>query len=426
MKTDFFYGKSLPAQLMANSQRLMQISFILISCFFFLFSSCKSNKEGGEIRPTVVVLSLDGFRWDYADHTETPNLDKIARKGVKAESLIPVFPSGTFANHYGMATGLYPDNHGIVANRFSCPILGEDYNKAQRESVRYGRFYSGEPIWVSAQKQGLSSAAFFWVGSEADVMGVKPDRWKIYENDFSYGDRIDTVVHWLSLPETERPHLIMWYYHQVDTDGHRYGPLADSLLLTVKMKDSLIGVFLDKIDQLPNRGDIDFIVVSDHGMAELSPDRIVYPEKFISQDWIEIYDGGPTVANIKAVDGKIDSLYEALKRIPNMSVWKNGELPQRKNYGNHPRNHDMVVLADPGWLMGRVGRNYTHLGSHGYDNEHPDMHGIFYAYGPGFPKGKVVPSFININLYPIVGNLLGIDLPEHDADTEIFSKLFEN
>ncbi|TVQ44969.1 MAG: alkaline phosphatase family protein [Saprospirales bacterium] len=405
--------------------RKLGLFFLLLIGLFL--SSCGDRKTAKEIvdRPTVVVLSLDGFRWDYAEHTHTPNLDKIAKNGVVAQSFIPVFPSGTFANHYGMATGLFADNHGIVANRFSCPILEEDYNKGNRSTVRDGRFYGGEPIWATAQKQGLRTAAFYWVGSEADVMGIRPDRWKVYSNRFPYGDRIDTIASWLSLPEPERPHLIMWYYHQVDSDGHRYGPLADSLLLTVQMKDSLIGVFFEKIENVPNRENINFIVVSDHGMAELSPDdRIIRLDNHIDRSWIELYDGGTTTAHLKAAEGKKDSLYEALKKIPNMSVWKRGEMPERFKFGNHPRVHDMLILADTGWIIGRGNRTYTFKGAHGYDNLHPDMHGIFYAMGPDFPKGKTIPSFLNINLYPIMGELLQIELPEHDAEADIFSRLF--
>ncbi|TVR89842.1 MAG: alkaline phosphatase family protein [Saprospirales bacterium] len=383
-----------------------------------LLVNCQSpqSEEQSTERNTTVILSLDGFRWDYAEHTPTPNLDKIAENGVMAEALIPVFPTGTFANHYTMATGLYPENHGIVNNRFTCPILGKDYNKGDRSTVRDGKFYEGEPIWVTAQKQGLSTACFFWVGSEADVEGIRPDRWKKYQNDFPYGDRIDTVVHWLSLPEGERPDLIMWYYHQIDSDGHRYGPLADSLLMTVRMKDSLIGVFLEKVDQLPNRDQINFIIVSDHGMAEVLPDGVIHMDQQLDTALVDFFDGGSTKMNIKAKDGEIDQIYESLSQVENIRVWKAGEVPGRLNYGNHPRSHDIIVLADVGYTLGWSWRNYTFRGNHGYDNEHPDMHGIFYAMGPDFRKGETIPAFKNKNIYPLLTHLLGIKAADSDAD----------
>lgn len=395
------------------------ITFVITAFVFsLLILACGSPKQKADHsdRQYTVILSLDGFRWDYADHTATPHLDHIAREGVRAESLIPVFPSGTFANHYSMATGLHPDNHGIVANRFSCPILQRDYNKGDRSTVRDGFFYGGEPIWVTANKQGLRTAAFYWVGSEADVKGIRPDIWKKYSNDFPYGDRVDSVVHWLSLPEADRPDLVMWYYHQIDSDGHRHGPLGDTLLMTVSMKDSLIGVFLQKIDKLPHRDQINFIVVSDHGMTEIKRDEIIYLDQAIDTSLIDFFDGGGPIMNIKAKAGKKDALYRELKTIENISVWKSGEVPEQFHYGNHPRTHDIVVLCDLGYFIGWSSRNYTFKGAHNYDNFEPDMHGIFYAMGPAFEKGVVLESFQNISIYPLLAHLLGIEPAKNDAE----------
>lgn len=403
------------------------INGILFLATFFLLIGCSdqtTDTEKAQNQQNItVVLSLDGFRWDYAAHATTPNLDRIAREGVVADALIPVFPTGTFANHYSMATGYYPDNHGIVANRFSCPILGEDYNKGDRSTVRDGKFYGGEPIWVTAQNQGLKTGTFFWVGSEADIKGIRPTYWKKYDNSFPYGDRIDTVVHWLSLPEVDRPDLIMWYYHQTDSDGHRYGPLGDSLLLTVEMKDSLIGVFLEKIERLPHRDKINFIVVSDHGMAEVDYNKMVHLDDHLDTSLIELIDGGSTAMSIKAKTGKTEELYNALSQVENLSVWKSGELPKRLNFGKHPRNHDLIILADPGAVLGWSWRNYDRKGSHGYDNQHPDMHGIFYAFGPDFKVGHHAKAFENINLYPLLAHLLDINGGETDANFSVVKDL---
>ena len=403
--------------------RFFNLCFCVVFCVLVAWGcQTQAGDEANREKTTTVILSLDGFRWDYADHTHTPHLDRIAEKGVRAEGLIPVFPSGTFPNHYSMATGLYPDNHGIVANRFTCPVLHEDYNKGDRATVRSGRFYGGEPIWVTAHKNNLKTACFFWVGSEADVMGIRPDRWQKYSNDFPYGDRIDSVVHWLSLPVEDRPDLIMWYYHQTDSDGHRHGPLGDSLLLTVQMKDSLIGVFLDGIDPLPHRDHINFIVVSDHGMTEIKSDGVIYLDHYADTSMIEIADGSSAVLNIKAKEGKAETLYRSLSEIENVSVWKRGEVPERFHYGNHPRTHDLIVLADLGYVLGWSWRNYTFRGNHGYDNQERDMHGIFYAKGPDFKAGETIPAFKNLHIYPLLAHLLGIQPARSDAELEPVKK----
>jgi len=401
------------------------VQFFLLLLVLCAFCQCQSPEEKKE-DPILVVLSLDGFRWDYTAHTNTPHLDRMANEGVRAEALIPVFPTGTFANHYSIATGLYPDNHGIVANRFSCPELREDYNKGDRSTVRDGRFYGGEPIWNTAQNHGLKTAAFFWVGSEADIDGQRPDHWKIYDNAFPYGDRIDTVVHWLSLPPEDRPALIMWYYHQTDSDGHRYGPEGDSLYLTVQMKDSLVGVFLEKVSHLPHADNINFIVVSDHGMSSLSKERTVYLDHYIDTTHIEIFDGGTTTANIKAAEGHKEDLYRDLKKVPHLSVWKRGEMPERFNYGNHPRVHDLIILADVGWTAGWSWRNYSFVGAHGYDNQHRDMHGIFYAMGPAFKKNHKAPAFESVHLYPLMTHILGIEAAETDGDFSEIENMLKN
>jgi len=193
-----------------------------------LFSCKQSNRsdQNSQTQPYLVMLSLDGFRWDYADKVPTPNLDKIAKMGVKAESLQPSFPSKTFPNHYTIATGLYPDHHGIVLNAFYDPETDRYYSIRDRKTVEDGTFYGGEPIWNTAEKQGVKAGTFFWVGSDADIQKMHPSYWKKYEHNFPFEQRIDSVISWLQLPEEKRPHLILWYMHEPDSKGHRYGLTA--------------------------------------------------------------------------------------------------------------------------------------------------------------------------------------------------------
>ena len=197
--------------------------FSLIIIFFLIFNySCKNSEQKTE-EPYVVMLSVDGFRWDYPDKVPTPNLDYIAENGVKAKSLKPAFPTKTFPNHYSMATGLYPDHHGIVLNSFYDEEMDKYYEIRNREAVENPDFYGGEPIWVTAENQNVTSASYFWVGSEAAVNGVSPTYWKKYDHSFHFEQRIDSVIAWLQLPEKERPHLILWYIHEPDNIGYRLG-----------------------------------------------------------------------------------------------------------------------------------------------------------------------------------------------------------
>ncbi len=213
---------------------------IALFSLVFLFTSCGSERKIPAEEQYVVMLSMDGFRWDYASRVETPWLDYIAANGVNAEYVKPAFPSKTFPNHYSMATGLYPDNHGIVDNNFTCPVNGT-YRLGDRESVENGAFYGGEPVWVTAEKQNVTAASFFWVGSEAPVQGIQPTYWKRFDGSVPFTSRMDTVISWLQLEEESRPRLVTFYFQEPDSQGHRTGPESPEIDVLVMELDSLVG-----------------------------------------------------------------------------------------------------------------------------------------------------------------------------------------
>ncbi len=396
----------------------------IILPFFVLlwFCSCNSQKYNENL---LVVLSMDGFRWDYPEKVPTPNLDSIAAYGVKAKRFIPSFPTTTFASHYTMATGLHPDKHGILANRFYAPDLDADFNKGDRTTVEDGKFYGGEPIWVTAEMQNLKTATFYWVGSEADVQGIRPTYWKQYDHDFPYGQRIDTVIYWLGLPEEMRPRLVMWYFDEPDSSGHRYGPESDSVKSVIARLDSLVGVFLKKMLALPHAEKINFIIVSDHGMAELSPEREIFLDKHIDTSMIVLVDGSNPTMNIKVKDGYLDDVYESMKQIENMSVWKHGEVPERLQHGTHIRTHDLILLADKGYSISWSWRPNRSKATHGFDNALEDMHAIFYAIGPDFKINYKAHELHTVDLYSLMAYLLKLQPAEGDGNFERISNVIQ-
>ena len=132
-------------------------------------------------KPYLVLVSLDGFRWDYQDLYNTPALDRIAADGVRAERMIPVFPTLTFPNHYSIATGLYPAHHGLIDNTFPNDDLSDWYSIRRREAVQDGAWYAGEPVWVAAEKAGMVTAAYYFVGTEADIQGIPMTYWHTFD-----------------------------------------------------------------------------------------------------------------------------------------------------------------------------------------------------------------------------------------------------
>lgn len=383
---------------------------ILLLAGAILLTGCKQKQGSVDNIPYVIMLSMDGFRWDYTDMYDTPNFDRIAGKGVKAESMQACFPTKTFPNHYSIATGLYPDHHGLVNNSFYAPDLDLTYTIQDRKMVTNPDFYKGEPVWVTAEKQDIITASFFWVGSEAAVQGIQPTYWKTYEHKFPYEQRIDTVIHWLELPPDIRPHFISWYVDQPDSRGHQTGPLNKELETCIVYLDSLLGIFLDKTMALPIADKLNIIITSDHGMGPISSERNINLTEYIDTSLMAHINGSNPVYNLTAKAGGYEQIWESLSSIPHVSVWKREEIPEVLHYGNNPRVGDFVILADSSWsIMLRDPKEKFSGGTHGYDNRNKDMHAIFYAFGPAFKCNYTQPVFDNIDIYPLICEILQIN-----------------
>lgn len=388
--------------------------FIYFFIAAVLFNSCTGNKKSNTDNSYLIVLSMDGFRWDYPDMTNTPNLDFIEKNGVRGK-VRPSFPTKTFPNHYTIATGMYPDNHGITANEFWDDSLKMFYRIPDRKSVKNPIFYQAEPIWVTAEKQNVTSATLFWVGSETAIENIHARYWKDYQHNMPFEDRIDTVISWLKLPENKRPHLIMWYMHEPDGVGHKYGPKSKETLAKINYLDSLIGVFISKLKTTDIADKVNLIFTSDHGMCPITHEKVIYLDDFIDTADIAIITGANPVYNIKVKTGKLEKVYNALQ-IKHLKCWKSGELPERLHYGTNPRDLDLVVVADSSWSILRKNQKLKYNGgTHGYDNANSDMYAIFYAIGPAFKKGYKQKLFCNTDLYPLFTKILNIKAVKTDG-----------
>ncbi len=388
------------------------------------FSSCSTHKEiiaandfvQNDSMPYLVVVSLDGFRWDYPDSFPTPNLKKIEAQGLKARSIIPCFPTVTFPNHYSLATGLYPEHHGIVHNVFYDPALNITFSSADTKTVYDARFYGGEPIWITAQKQLMKSAGFYWVGSYAPIGGMHPTYWKNWSTFFTYEQRVDTVIHWLSLPTAVRPHLIMLYIEQPDQSGHSYGPFSPETRAMVMHLDSIVGDLINKIKALPVGNRVNVIITSDHGMSKVNEKSEIFLDHYIKSTWYARITGGPPSIMIDPLPGFEDSILSHLSKVPHLSVWKKSEVPARLHFNNNPNIGQLVLLADSTYLM-VWSAVANEAGAHGYDNSNTDMHAIFYAMGPAFQSGTY-PSFKNVDLYPLMAYILKLTPVTTDGDLQ--------
>jgi predicted AlkP superfamily pyrophosphatase or phosphodiesterase len=373
-------------------------------------------------KQTVVMISLDGFRADYIQRPAAVHLRALAARGVRAERLVPSFPSKTYPNHYALVTGLYPEHSGIVANSMQDSVLGH-FAIGDNPAVRDARWWFGEPIWVTAEKQGLRAAAYFWPGSEAPIGGVRPTWYKKYDGTVPNAERVRGVLAWLALPADSAPRLINAYFSDADDIGHKYGPHAIETDSAIARLDSAVGAVIDGITRLGLDAKVDIIVVSDHGMAEIAPDRLIYLDDYVSLDSLDVVDWTP-VAAIAPKPGKERYVYDALKHAnPHLAVYRKAEVPARFNFNSGSRITPIVGIADEGWSITSRRRAlkaepWTTGGAHGYDNQLLSMGALFVASGPAFKRGLVVPPFQNIHVYSLVAEILKLKPAKTDGSLD--------
>ncbi len=384
-------------------------------------------------KPYVVLVSLDGFKAEYLDRFDLPNLRQLMKRGTRARAMVPVFPSLTFPNHYSLVTGLQPSRHGIVANRFYDPERREAYAYTDLKAVTDGTWYRGEPIWVTAEKQGMVSACFFWPGSEAAVRGIRPTIWNRYDDNVPNAARVKTVLDWLQLPAERRPHIITLYFSELDSVTHEESVDAPEVEQAAKSLDQAVGQLADGIDKLPVRDKVFLLITSDHGMVNTWPTQTIRLDTLL--DATELADihtafSGPVASiHVKGGANRARELRDRINtKLARGNAYLREELPERFHYQRDPRAGDVVVVMDEAWTLSvprppALESTSTSdarppqgvRGEHGWDNSFPSMRAIFLAVGPGIREGAIVPEVENVDVYPLMTELLGIT-PSADLD----------
>ena len=360
----------------------------------------------------VILVSLDGFRYDYAKRYHADHLLALAAEGASAfEGMLPAYPSITFPNHYTIVTGLYPEHHGIVANTFYDPSRKEVYSYHDAKSVGDGTWYGGTPLWLLAEQQGMRSACFFWIGSEAEIQGFRPTFYLKYDAKFPNEKRVDQVLAWLHLAPEQRPHLITLYFSDTDTAGHRYGPDSPEVAAAVHELDGEIGRLMDGIKE--SKLPVDLIVLADHGMVKVERPPVRLDQYGLNPSWFV-----QTVDSIlySKSDDDAQKAYEALRgKSDKFLVYRRAQVPAYLHFDSNPREGDPVVVPTGPYLITAYpdarGLENPPVGMHGYDATHmPEMKALFVAAGPDIRTGAALAPFENVNVYPLIAKILGLDI----------------
>lgn len=371
-------------------------------------------------RAPVILISIDGFRADYISRGLTPTLSALAADGAWArDGMRPSFPVNTFPNHYTLVTGLRPDHHGITDNTlFDAARPGVKFSMGARDQVQDRFWWDGaEPVWVTAEKAGLKSSVMFWPGSEAEIRGVRPSQWSVYDEELPPFDRVDRLLGWLDLSPAERPAFMTLYFEAIDTVGHRISPEGAGLNSALGDVDAALARLVAGLKARGVYDRVNLIVVADHGMAETSPDRVVFLD-----DLAPIAD--VTIVTLGTVSGLIPRTPAAETALVgkhlHVECRRKAQLPRRFHYGTHRRIPPVICLPETGWLLTTrewaARRPMTGpAGSHGYDPDAVQMRALFVAHGPDIRPGVVLPVFDNVSVYPLIMRLLGLPARPNDG-----------
>jgi predicted AlkP superfamily pyrophosphatase or phosphodiesterase len=372
------------------------------------------NRPEHRDKPHLILISFDGFRADYLDRFELPNFRRVLARGTRARGMQPVFPSLTFPNHYSLVTGMHPGRHGLVNNNFYDPERKQRYAMSDRAAVEDGSWYGGEPIWVTAETQGMVAACFFWPGSEAAIKGVRPTFWQRFDDEVPNTTRVQTVLEWLQLPVEKRPHVITLYFSDLDSAAHDATIDSPAVAAAAQSVDSTLGELLNGLDALPIRDRVWLLLTSDHGMVETSAAKTVRLETLLdTSDVYASYGGAVASLHIRGGPERAQQVREAINAtLTHGRAYLRAEVPEHHHFRADPRAGDVIVIMDEAWTLATAERRPRERpavwGAHGWDPALPSMRALFVAAGPGIRAGATIDDVQNVDVYPLMTELLGL------------------
>lgn len=391
--------------------------FSLIACAEQSYHTTNSdeNSKSAQQAPYVLLVSIDGFRWDYVEKYKPSFLSQWVKDSAQLTSLRPSFPTKTFPNHLSIVTGSYPQRHGILANRFYAPNLNQSYSLKDPKAVLNPDFYLVKPIWIIAEEQNMRTASYFWPGSEAPIAGKHPTYYQSYDHNQPHQARINTVVDWYKLPKERRPHFTTMYFHDVDSAGHEFGQDSPELIEAIKNVDDSLRDLMAKLAKLPI--DVNVVIVSDHGMAQRASRQDFESLPQWLYDDYKVIGAGPIVHiyDTKSASVKLsDTVKKLNKQALHYQCYRYQDIPARFNASQSPRIGDIACLANKGWAIGTD--RYKAIGDHGWSQFNTtDMDGIFYAKGPNFKNNVSLKTTENVHILPLLAHILSLNIT-HDID----------
>ncbi|XP_035006250.2 bis(5'-adenosyl)-triphosphatase enpp4 [Hippoglossus stenolepis] len=380
---------------------------VLLGLLCGVTASVAGGDEAQQGPLPLLMVSFDGFRADYLQRFPMPNLKLLYSQGVLVEQLTNVFITKTFPNHYTLVTGLYAESHGIVASNMYDPVSHKHFHAGQDQDPMW--WSKAQPLWITALDSGYKTAAMMWPGSDVLISSRTPTHFLPYDFNVTFRQRIGNVTKWLLGNEKEPGvKFAALYWEEPDRSGHKYGPENTAVMTKVlKEVDDNIGLLVSKLKYNGLWGRINVIITSDHGMAQLSTERLIRLDDCIHPDDYTLVDSSPVAALIPHKDPK--TLFTLLRTChAHMTAYLKSDIPDRLHYRNNERIQPIILVADEGWSIVQRGNTLSRMGDHGYDNTLPSMHPFMAAAGPSFREGYRISNLKSVDIYPLMCHLLSV------------------
>ncbi|XP_071987793.1 glycerophosphocholine cholinephosphodiesterase ENPP6-like isoform X1 [Engystomops pustulosus] len=373
----------------------------------------------------LLVFLIDGLRFDYIDEKELkvlPGFKKFIQSGVKVDYMTPDFPSVSYPNYYTLMTGHHSEVHQMTGNYMWDPKTKKSFDIGTNTDSLLPMWWNGsEPLWVSMVKAKRKVFMYYWPGCEVEILGVRPNYCREYYNspsDANFTRAVNDAVETLWKGNAE---MAAVYYERVDIEGHHFGPLSEQTKNATRVVDQMLQNLEQQIIKSGLKHKVNIILFSDHGMTDVSVERLIELEKYIDfNDILQMKDRGPVVS-LWPAQGKDTKVYNQLKVVQHMAVFKKEQIPDRFHYKNGKFVSPLTLVAEKGWFIaqskkksplwsiGTVPNQGRRYGWHGYDNELVDMKGFFLASGPDFKENFRAAPIRAVDVYNLMCKVLGME-----------------
>ncbi|XP_036270993.1 ectonucleotide pyrophosphatase/phosphodiesterase family member 5 [Pipistrellus kuhlii] len=389
------------------TSKLLCAAFVLAALPLSITFSLQPDQQ------KVLLVSFDGFRWDYLYRVPTPHFHHVMKHGVRVKQVTNIFITKTYPNHYTLVTGLFAENHGVVANDMFDPMLNKSFSLDNMNIYDSEFWEEATPIWITNQRAGHASGAAMWPGTDVKIHESFPAHYMPYNASVSFEERVAKIIEWFTSKEPINLGLLYW--EDPDDMGHHLGPDSPLMGPVISDIDNKLGYLMQMLKKANLWDTLNLIITSDHGMTQCSEERVIELDQYLDRDLYLLIDGSP-VAAILPKEGKFDEVYEALAHAhPNLTVYKKEEIPERWHYKYNNRVQPIIAVADEGWYILQNKSEGLMLGNHGYDNALAEMHPIFLAHGPAFRKNFTKEAMSSTDLYPLLCHLLSIPAMPHNG-----------